>query len=83
MIAADTITDADIDMLDNVRLLNGKDMALMPESIGDLSRCRKLARSGLLDEVWCKHEDTGREGQGFNLTPDGEQIINARKDGAS
>jgi len=79
MLTADTIAEADLDMLDSVRLLNSKALALMPETIGDLSRCRKLAREGLLDDVYpCRHDDTGREGWGFNLTAHGERILNAR-----
>ena len=78
MLDAETITKADLDMLDNVRLLNARGLALMPDSIGDLSRLRKLEREGLLDSDWTRHEDTGREGHGFNLTAHGERILNAR-----
>ena len=71
------VTARDLDALEDARSMRDRHGAgLMPDSIGDLSRYRKLVRLGLMKVFgYCRHIDTGREGWGFTLTDDGEQLL--------
>lgn len=67
------ITDDDRAVLSRARKLKSLDMGIMPTGSGQWARFRKLARLGLIQRADdAVHEETGRYGAAFELTPAGE-----------